>query len=828
MIMHACPTEVGKRLFLIGAMVAMAMAGAAVEPAHIGPVKYLHDGKVDKICFDYQGTLRYREYQFSRAQYGYLVFEPAVLDDPKVRLKPQGSALKGVEVRPLNDGERQVVRLLYELNRWVAPSLRDTGSRMEISFAPGPEPAVPQPVLPADPTIPKEAIAAVTPVSLNPAGLSDPKDPLFAEYLKLDTQGSVWPKAAFPSASTAAQTQTAPEPKTLAGPSRAISDALSLNSGIERSMLDARRSTTLTAAQGGEGTSPADDPVTAVERAPVLVAKAAPRAQPAETTEAAAPATPAAQTPGTSKPLGAAKFEVVKPAKAFVPESGLTGTGPGKITGGRGFEFVDLSETQFQKKVSMIFKDADLQNAIRVLARQAELNLVMDPTQVKGRVTVELNNVTVGPALATILRTNELELIREAGGIYRVVPSRMVRRTPQREETTVHVPLNWVSADDAAKILSTIVEGRVAADSIGNALIITDTPLKIEEIANVIGRIDRPEKQVMLEARLVEMDTDLGRELGISWDLARVDRDIAKQALLPILGQQPSVPKVIGFDPVSGAPITFTPASVPIIGTNQGLSNPLSFDQRDLSAIGRTATEGMDSLSIAEPFIQTHGAKLAFGRAVRIFGQQFQLSTLLQAAEDANLAKTLAAPRVATVNNQPANINITRKIPYRSTVIGAGGVQSETWAYEDIGVTMKITPNITNNDYIRMKIQPTQRILIGQSGTARPTVDERVSETNIIVKDEDTAVVAGLRQQSFNETGRGVPWLQEIPVLGWLFKSRTYGNRKTDLLAFVTPHIIKEAQVVTDQERQRYSEIDVQWDLPDYFFDDVKFDLNKK
>jgi type IV pilus assembly protein PilQ len=127
-----------------------------------------------------------------------------------------------------------------------------------------------------------------------------------------------------------------------------------------------------------------------------------------------------------------------------------------------------------------------------------------------------------------------------------------------------------------------------------------------------------------------------------------------------------------------------------------------------------------------------------------------------------------------------------------------------------------------------MRIEPTQRILIGQVGSARPTVDERVSVTNVIVHDEDTAVVAGLRQQSFTESGLGVPWIQQVPVLGWLFKSKTYGNRKTDLMAFVTPHIIKETQALTDNEKQRYNEIDVQWDLPDYFFDDVKFDVSKK
>jgi len=787
--MFARSQEVGKRLFLIGVLLGLTATVFAVEPARIGAVKFQRDAKIEKITFDYEGTLRYREYQFPRAHYGYLDFEMAAVKESKVNLKPRGALIKEIKLAPQGESSRQRVRLSYDLERWVAPGLHDTGNRLEISFAVSP---VGQPA----------AGSSSSGAADESASGSSSKDAIFGDYLKLDTQKPFESSAdartpVVASGNARSDTVAAPIPLAPFVPEGRASKFKTVAAAVQADDSNPAPVAT-TRAEGGEGSPPAAEPVTP-------------------------PLTPVS--PGTPEPtptVPKAKYEVIK-SSAYVPESSQ-GIGAGsKITGGRGFEFVDLSAPLFQKPVSLTFKDADLQNVIRILARHAELNVVLDPNQVKGRVTLELNNVAVGPALASILRTNDLEIVCEAGSIYRVVPSRLVRRTPQREEVTVHIPLNWIGAEDAKKILDPVVEGDIGVDSLGNAIIVTDTPLKIEEIANVITKIDRPEKQVMLEARLVEMDVGLSRSLGINWDLARVDRDVSAGALnqprmVPGTATNP-VPTVVGYNPITGAPIT---VNQPLNVTNPlTASNPFSFDQRTYG--------GMDSLRVLQGLNLANGAKLAFGKEVSIFGQAFQLSSLLQAAEDANLAKVLAAPKIVTVNNQPATIQIQRQIPYTTSFLGAGGAQTVTWSFEPVGIKMTITPNITNNDYVRMKIKPEQKILAGFPGGTgtRPMIDERISETNVIVKDEDTAIIAGLRQQEFTDSGSGVPWLQHIPVLGWLFKSNTTTSVKTDLMAFVTPHIIKEAQNITENERQRYNEIDVQWDLPDYFFDDVKLDLKK-
>jgi type IV pilus assembly protein PilQ len=403
--------------------------------------------------------------------------------------------------------------------------------------------------------------------------------------------------------------------------------------------------------------------------------------------------------------------------------------------------------------------------------------------------------------MSSILRTNSLELIREEGSIYRVVPSSRVRRTPQREEITVHIPLNWVSAQAVRTILQPITDGDITADTLGNSLIISDTPVKVNEIVNIVRKIDKPEKQVMLEARLVEMDINTARELSIQWQMWRADNDGAPVA-----------------DLVNGAFDTFgDPINLPA-------HNARAFNQFLTPNLG-TGTPGIAGL---DSFSVTGGSGIwTFGTEASIFGQDFQLDVLLRAFEQADLAKVLVNPRIATLNNQPASIVVQRQIPWQSTVVGLGGVTQPTWNYEPVGVTMQITPSITNNDYVRMIIRIQQDIFIRQIAAARPQVDTRQSQTNIIVRDEDTAAIMGLREQDFTDTELGVPWLRHIPVLGWIFKDKNFTLRKTDLLAFITPHIMKEEMILTDEEKFRYNEIDLQWDLPDYFYDDVKIDLSK-
>jgi type II secretory pathway component GspD/PulD (secretin) len=214
------------------------------------------------------------------------------------------------------------------------------------------------------------------------------------------------------------------------------------------------------------------------------------------------------------------------------------------------------------------------------------------------------------------------------------------------------------------------------------------------------------------------------------------------------------------------------------------------------------------------------GALMNLGEVIHIFGSDYNLEMALDALETENLVTVLANPKVITVNNVPANIEIKSKIPYLNAVQGPSGnfITNEA-EFEEAWVRVQVTPNITNNGYVRMKVQPEQKIFRGRY-LGVPIMDERKAETNVIVADESTVVIGGLRQHDRSKDTEAIPWLSRIPIFGWAFKGRSYSDSKTELVLFVTPHILKEPKL-SEKEQNYYDKIDASWKLPDYFFDEV-------
>ncbi|HPB30886.1 MAG TPA: secretin N-terminal domain-containing protein, partial [Candidatus Sumerlaeota bacterium] len=179
-------------------------------------------------------------------------------------------------------------------------------------------------------------------------------------------------------------------------------------------------------------------------------------------------------------------------------------------------------EDIFARLVTLRFKDADLQNIIRLIAQQTGLNVIMAKSQVSGTITVNLEDVPLGSALDAILKTHGLAFVREPGGIVRIVPRSEIQAA-KIETKTVHIPVNWVPATTLANtlrpFLSTAEGAQIQADSESNALIIIDTPPNVETLIALAEKLDVPEKQVMIEMRLVDIGKNLLRDIGTNWSL---------------------------------------------------------------------------------------------------------------------------------------------------------------------------------------------------------------------------------------------------------------------------------------------------------------------
>lgn len=192
------------------------------------------------------------------------------------------------------------------------------------------------------------------------------------------------------------------------------------------------------------------------------------------------------EAPSATAQPPAGRQAVAQKDRNKAPDDTVVWHAPPRITGSRGYALPEYTEEVFQKRISLTVKDAELENVIRLLARQAGLNIVMNPAHVQGRVTVQLRDVPIGAALQAILRTNGLDLVRDSGNAFRVSPVGALRRNARLEQVVVHVPLSWVSAVEVKKILDPVVDGEIVADTMTNSVIIADTPKKVEEIVRII------------------------------------------------------------------------------------------------------------------------------------------------------------------------------------------------------------------------------------------------------------------------------------------------------------------------------------------------------
>lgn len=447
-----------------------------------------------------------------------------------------------------------------------------------------------------------------------------------------------------------------------------------------------------------------------------------------------------------------------------------------------------MEDRIFNQMITLELKDAPMQDVIRLIARRANLNIIMNQNQVQGTVTVKLDNVPLGTALDAILKTNDLAYVREEGGIVRIVPRSEVRGTREAiEMQTVNIPINWLPADNVANTLKPFMsgEGRVVASRESNSIIVTDVPPRVSEIRMLIAEIDIPEKQVLIEARMVDMSETAQRQLGVRWSAWKVDssgnsRENRTTTITNEDGSQATI-----LTPVDALGVAFPS--------------------------GGELTRNIATGAVS------NGAQWSWGTTAHVFGEDINIDVQIDALESRNLVKTLANPRVTTLNNVPALIEIIENLPYKEAVQGpSGDTTTEEVEFEEAGIRLGVLPNITNNGYVRMELKPEQKIERGRIDGV-PVIHERAVEANVIVKDEATVMLGGLRQLKNGNNTEGVPWLHKVPVLGWAFKGKFTSNDKLDLVLFVTPHIIKEEPVLNTTETRQYEMIDYNWRTDEYY-----------
>lgn len=310
---------------------------------------------------------------------------------------------------------------------------------------------------------------------------------------------------------------------------------------------------------------------------------------------------------------------------------------------------------------------------------------------------------------------------------------------------------------------------RLLFGTFSKASIITvyGTPTQIEEVGKRLAEIDVPQQQIYIEARIVEVFRNYSKELGVEWGgVSGVGNgvNVAGSSVVPPLS-------VSGTAAGSTAPPTAGTTTVAPGGWVAG------------------ATPSAGNAAVAFPATSPLGNAVA-GLSVAMVSGTAQLNLRISALESEGKSKTLSNPKVTTINGVMANIQSGREIPYQQQTGGTTG--GTTVAFKNAVLSLEVTPFVTPNNMINLKISATKddadftNLVLGT-----PSIVTRSLNTNVLVIDGGTAVLGGVFEDDKQDTQNGVPWLQNIPIIGWFFKGVQNIDNEKELLIFITPRIVK-------------------------------------
>ena len=444
------------------------------------------------------------------------------------------------------------------------------------------------------------------------------------------------------------------------------------------------------------------------------------------------------------------------------------------------------------QKISLDFKDADIHNILRLIGEVSNLNIITSD-EVKGKITIRLMTVPWDQALDVILSTKNLIKVEE-GNIIRIATVDNVRKEmdeKQKEEATLikslenrenaeelvteAYRLNYAKATDLARVIMGAMIGVAAAPGVGppkpllstrgsvraddrtNTLIIRDTRARIQEVQNILRKLDLPTPQVLIEARVVQAQTAFLRTLGVQWGGSY--NSVGNRYSWGLTGNNPSAAAGWGFTPTAAG--STTPSTNLIMPSNFVVNFPASTANTPAGGVG-----------------------ISFGK---LTGDLVNLDLRLQMGETDSEVRVIARPKLATLDYKEAIIKQGEKIPYETT--SAAGTQVQ---FIDAVLSLNVTPHVTPDGSILMKVKVTRdargsfRSPINQV----PSIDNREATTEVLVKDGETLVIGGIYESTNSEVYQGIPWLMKIPILGWLFKNQELQSTRNELLIFVTPTII--------------------------------------
>ena len=404
------------------------------------------------------------------------------------------------------------------------------------------------------------------------------------------------------------------------------------------------------------------------------------------------------------------------------------------------------------KKITMNLKNVKPEEILRIVAETSGFNIIItDDVKKLSPISLNLIETPWDQALDTVLEMNKL--VGKKNGMILIVntlENATLEQEAIKKAKTVAVeqeplltkifPISFASIDDLQKILaeySTLTRGKISKDSRTNSLIVKDTSETIDKMKKIIELLDTQTPQVLIEAKIVEVVERYTKEIGLENGLS------------------------FGYDPI-------TP--------NSGSAAQAQLGAFSFSTAPTTARDVLG---------------VNIGRFNRLLNLDFKLNLM----ESEEKAKIISSPKVITKNNVKAEI-VQDENSYYLTAMTNGTVVTEAWVAQNSKLKLDVTPQVTNDGSISMEVSLQKDSLGAQIAINNPKGEtKRTVKTQVLVENGSTVVVGGIYTYESRENHSGIPFLKDIPLLGWLFRTQyNPDTTKKELIIFITPRIINSEE----------------------------------
>ena len=434
------------------------------------------------------------------------------------------------------------------------------------------------------------------------------------------------------------------------------------------------------------------------------------------------------------------------------------------------------------QRLTLNFQDIETRAVLQLLAETSGRNIVVSDT-VQGNVTLRLRNVPWDQALDIVMTSKGLDM-RQNGSVIIVAPAEEIsaRETADLEAKLAITELeplyseflqvNYAKAADLAvligggasgnKLLSD--RGSVGIDDRTNTLLVQDTAERLQDIRRLVRTLDIPIRQVLIETRIVVVNDDFSRELGVRFGYTGIESN-SSDGIISITGTGEGSDVIVGsaLDNIanSGQPFPITP---PFIADRYNIVVPAD------NPVGRIA--------------------------LAVLNQDYIVDLELTALQAEGRGEIVSTPRIITANQKEARIEQGVEIPYQE----AASSGATTTQFKKAVLSLTVTPQITPDDNIIMDLLVSKdnigELTSSATGGLVPSIDTREIETQVLVRNGQTVVLGGIYETERRETIRKVPFLGDLPGIGFLFRTKLDVSNKSELLIFVTPRILNEGSSI--------------------------------